>query len=98
MFDFVIFERTERIERTERFLKSVFPAIGGNVLFFFIFQIFKIERNEVFTMSIGANTPDRVKTELNLAIAEAARNYQKANDRYFSRNRILDLDIYHADQ
>ena len=49
-------------------------------------------------MSIGANTPDRVKTELNLAIAEAARNYQKANDRYFSRNRILDLDIYHADQ
>ena len=51
MFDFVIFERTERIESAERFLKSVFPAIGGNVLFFFIFQIFKIERNEVFTMS-----------------------------------------------
>ena len=35
-------------------------------------------------MSIGANIPDRVKTELNLAIAEAARTYQKENDRYFS--------------
>ena len=31
-------------------------------------------------MSISANIPDRVKTELNLAIAEAARAYQKAND------------------
>ena len=28
-------------------------------------------------MSIGANIPDRVKTELNLAVAEAARTYQK---------------------
>lgn len=43
-------------------------------------------------MSIGANIPDRVKTELNLAIAEAARTYQKENDRYFSRNRILDVE------
>ena len=43
-------------------------------------------------MSIGANIPDRVKTELNLAIAEAARIYQKENDRYFSRNRILAVD------
>ena len=43
-------------------------------------------------MSISVNIPDRVKTELNLAIAEAARNYQKANDRYFSRNRILDVE------
>lgn len=43
-------------------------------------------------MSIGANIPDRVKTELNLAIAEAARTYQEENDRYFSRNRILDVE------
>ena len=43
-------------------------------------------------MSISANIPDRVKTELNLAIAEAARTYQNENDRYFSRNRILDVE------
>ena len=43
-------------------------------------------------MSIGANIPDRVKTELNLAIAEAARTYQEENIRYFSRNRILDVE------
>ena len=43
-------------------------------------------------MSISANIPDRVKTELSLAIAEAARTYQNENDRYFSRNRILDVE------
>lgn len=43
-------------------------------------------------MSIGANISDRVKTELNLAIAEAVRTYQKENERYFSRNRILAVD------
>lgn len=42
-------------------------------------------------MSISANISDRVKTQLNLAIAEAARTYQEENDRYFSRNRILDV-------
>ena len=43
-------------------------------------------------MSISANIPDRVKTELNLAIAEVVRTYQNENDRYFSRNRILDVE------
>ena len=43
-------------------------------------------------MSISANIPDRVKTELNLAIAEAVRTYQNENDRYFSRKRILDVE------
>ncbi|MBQ2816989.1 MAG: hypothetical protein IJF16_03570 [Clostridia bacterium] len=49
-------------------------------------------------MSIGANISDRVKTELNLAISEAARTYQEENNRYFSRNRILDVfNSYHPD-
>ena len=43
-------------------------------------------------MSICANIPDRVKTQLSLAIAEAARNYQEENDKYFSRKRILDVE------
>ena len=43
-------------------------------------------------MSISANIPDMVKTELNLAIAEAARTYQNENDRYFPRNRIFDVE------
>lgn len=36
-------------------------------------------------MSISANIPDRVRTELNLAIVEAARTYQEENNRYFPK-------------
>ena len=43
-------------------------------------------------MSISATIPDRVKTELDLAIAEAARSYQEENDRHFSRNRVLNVE------
>ena len=43
-------------------------------------------------MSISANIPDRVKTELNLAIAKAVRTYQEENNRHFSRHRILDVE------
>lgn len=60
--------------------------------FSFLFSNIQNLTKRGFTMSIGANIPDRVKTELNLAIAEAARTYQKENDRYFSRNRILDVE------
>lgn len=45
-------------------------------------------------MSIGANIPDRVKTELNLSVAEAVRSYHEENDNKsdFSRNRVLDME------
>ena len=59
---------------------------------FLFFKYIKSNETRFFTINIGANITDRVKTELNLAISEAARTYQEENIRYFSRNRILAID------
>ena len=44
-------------------------------------------------MKFKGTIPDKVKTELNLAIAEAVRQYYKEQGEHkdFSRNRILDI-------
>ncbi len=60
----------------------------------FSFLFFKyLKSNEArFHYEYWCNIPYRIKTQLNLAVAEAARNYQKEKDKYFSRNRILDVE------
>ena len=44
-------------------------------------------------MKIKGTIPDKVKTQLNLAIAEAVRQYYKEQEEHknFSRKRILDI-------